>query len=159
VRPGPLGFPVNKTAIAAGISAADVGANWRVMLVGKRAVSLSREQLLALPQHSYDLPIACVEGWSTTQRWSGVRLGDLASLCGVHGRATLSTRSLDPGTFGRASLGHEQVADDRSLLALRVNGLDLSPDHGYPARVISPAVPGDHCTKWVTMMTFTPVPE
>ena len=118
---------------------------------------LSREQLLALPQHTYDLPIACVEGWSTTQRWSGVRLRDLASLCGVSGPATVTSQSLEHGTFGHATLGHEQVADDRSLLALRVNGLDLSLDHGYPARVISPAVPGVHCTKWVSTMTFEPV--
>jgi DMSO/TMAO reductase YedYZ molybdopterin-dependent catalytic subunit len=118
-----------------------------------------REQLLALPQHTYDLPIACVEGWSTTQRWSGVRLRDLASLCGVSGPATVTTRALGHGTFGHATLGHEQVADERSLLALRVNDLDLSLDHGYPARVISPAVPGVHCTKWVTKMTFGAVAE
>ena len=154
VRPGPLGFPVNKTAVAAGITGPDVSRTWRVALVGERSVSLSREQLLALPQHTYELPIACVEGWSTTQRWSGVRLCDLASICGMHGPATVFTTSLDPGTFGRASLGHEQVADERSLLALRVNGVDLSLDHGFPARVISPAVPGVHCTKWVTNMTF-----
>jgi DMSO/TMAO reductase YedYZ molybdopterin-dependent catalytic subunit len=157
VRPGPLGFPVNKTAVAAGISAPKVGSGWRVQLVGERTVSLSREQLLAMPQHTYDLPIACVEGWSTTQRWSGVRLRDLAALCGVTGSARVYSTSLDPGSYGHATLGHEQVADDRSLLALRVNGVDLSLDHGYPARVISPAIPGDHCTKWVTNMKFTGV--
>jgi len=157
VRPGPLGFPVNKTAVAAGVSAPDVGRAWRVVLVGSRSVSLSREQLLALPQHTYDLPIACVEGWSTTQRWSGVRLRDLAELAGVHGQATVTTHSLDTGTFGQASLGHEQVAADESLLALHVNGFDLPLDHGFPARVISPAVPGVHCTKWVTNMKFTEV--
>jgi DMSO/TMAO reductase YedYZ molybdopterin-dependent catalytic subunit len=157
VRPGPLGFPVNKTAVAAGISAPKVGSSWRVQLVGERAVSLSRDQLLAMPQHTHDLPIACVEGWSTTQRWSGVRLRDLAALCGVTGSARVYTTSLDPGSYGHATLGHEQVADDRSLLALRVNGVDLSLDHGYPARVISPAIPGDHCTKWVTNMKFTGV--
>ena len=156
-RPGPLGFPVNKTAVAAGISAPKVGSSWRVQLVGERTVSLSREQLLAMPQHTYDLPIACVEGWSTTQRWSGVRLRDLAARCGVTGAARVYTTSLDPGTYGHATLGHEQVADGRSLLALRVNGVDLSLDHGYPARVISPAIPGDHCTKWVTNMKFTGV--
>jgi DMSO/TMAO reductase YedYZ molybdopterin-dependent catalytic subunit len=153
-RPGPLGFPVNKTALAAGISAPSVGASWRLQLAGVRTVSLSREQLLALPQHTYALPIACVEGWSTTQRWSGVRLRDLASLCAVPEPATVTTQSLEHGIFGHATLGHEQVADERSLLALRVNGLDLSLDHGYPARVISPAVPGVHCTKWVSQMTF-----
>jgi DMSO/TMAO reductase YedYZ molybdopterin-dependent catalytic subunit len=158
-RGGPLGFPVNKTAVAAGVTSPEVGASWRLRLVGGRGVSLSREQLLALPQYTYDLPIACVEGWSTTQRWSGVRLKDLASLCAVGGPARVFTSSLDPGTYGHATLGHEQVADDQSLLALRVNGLDLSLDHGYPARIISPAVPGVHCTKWVTDMKFTPVPE
>jgi len=159
VRPGPLGFPVNKTAAAAGISAPKVGASWRLALVGEHTVSLSRQQLLALPQHTYDLPIACVEGWSTTQKWSGVRLRDLASLSGVTQPATVTSRSLEHGTYGHATLGHEQVADDRSLLALRVNGLDLSLDHGYPARVISPAVPGVHCTKWVSNMTFRSMTE
>jgi DMSO/TMAO reductase YedYZ molybdopterin-dependent catalytic subunit len=159
VRPGPLGFPINKTAVAAGVTRPKVSSSWRLELVGDRGVTLSREQLLALPQYTYDLPIACVEGWSTTQRWSGVRLRDLASLCAVRGPARVFTSSLDPGTYGHATLGHEQVADDHSLLALRVNGLDLPLDHGYPARIISPAVPGVHCTKWVTNMKFTAVAE
>ncbi len=158
-RPGLLGFAVNKTWVASGISAPAVGGAWRLTLVGERPVRLSRAQLLALPQHAYDLPIACVEGWSTTQRWSGVRLRDLAALCGVTGPSTVTSRSLEHGTFGHATLGSEQVADDRSLLALRVNGVDLSLDHGYPARVISPAVPGVHCTKWVSTMTFDAVTE
>ncbi|MGH3600493.1 MAG: molybdopterin-dependent oxidoreductase, partial [Pseudonocardiaceae bacterium] len=154
-RPGSLGFPVNKTAVGAGISGASIGASWRLTLRGAREVSFSREQLMAMPQHVYDLPIACVEGWSTTQRWSGVRLRELASLCGVNGPVTVTSVSLEHGgTYGRATLGHEQVSDERSLLALCVNGQNLSLDHGYPARVISPAVPGVHCTKWVSIMTF-----
>jgi DMSO/TMAO reductase YedYZ molybdopterin-dependent catalytic subunit len=157
VRPGPLGFPVNRTAVAVGITAPEVGSSWRLQLAGARTVSLSREQLLALPQYTYELPIACVEGWSTTQHWSGPRLRDLAALCAVEGPARVFTASLDRGTYGHATLGHEQVADERSLLALRVNGVDLDLDHGYPARVISPAVPGVHCTKWVTNMKFTRV--
>jgi DMSO/TMAO reductase YedYZ molybdopterin-dependent catalytic subunit len=46
------------------------------------------------------------------------------------------------------------VLDPDALLALRVNGADLSPDHGYPARVVVPALPGVHCTKWVRSITF-----
>jgi DMSO/TMAO reductase YedYZ molybdopterin-dependent catalytic subunit len=41
-----------------------------------------------------------------------------------------------------------------SLLALQVNGTDLSPDHGYPARIIVPALPGVHNTKWVGSIDF-----
>ena len=36
-----------------------------------------------------------------------------------------------------------------ALLALQVNGVDLSPDHGFPARIIAPSLPGVHNTKWV----------
>jgi DMSO/TMAO reductase YedYZ molybdopterin-dependent catalytic subunit len=46
------------------------------------------------------------------------------------------------------------VNDPESMLALRVNGADLSRDHGYPARVIIPDAPGVHCTKWVNRIIF-----
>ncbi len=156
---GANGFPVNRTASQALVTARDVDASWRLRLAGARIKSLSLAELKAMPQHSYDLPIACVEGWSTTQRWTGVRLRDLAVVAGVPGPATVQTVSLarDGGPFDQATLGHEQVADGRSLLALAVNGAELSLDHGYPARVIAPALPGVHCTKWVGQMTFTPV--
>ncbi|MBU1823334.1 MAG: molybdopterin-dependent oxidoreductase [Bacteroidetes bacterium] len=49
---------------------------------------------------------------------------------------------------------HNQILDPLSLLALRVNGADLSLDHGYPARVIVPATPGNRNTKWVYRITF-----
>ncbi len=116
---------------------------------------LSREQLLAMPQHTYDLPIACVEGWSTTQSWTGVRLRDLAERAGAAGADQVLVESLQKaGSFRQVTLSSGQIADERSLLALRVNGADLSPDHGYPARVIVPAAPGVHCTKWVDSMHF-----
>jgi DMSO/TMAO reductase YedYZ molybdopterin-dependent catalytic subunit len=86
-----------------------------------------------------------------------VRLRDLATLAGVHEAATVTSDSVQPAGYV-VTLGSEQVADEQSLLALRVNGIDLSLDHGFPARVISPAVPGTHCTKWVSGMQFSPVP-
>ena len=46
------------------------------------------------------------------------------------------------------------MADARSLLALQVGGEDLALDHGYPARIIVPALPGVHNTKWVGALTF-----
>jgi DMSO/TMAO reductase YedYZ molybdopterin-dependent catalytic subunit len=151
---GPLGFQVNTSFAASGLQPAQVGDGWRLTVNGRKSLTLTRADLLALPQYTHDLPIACVEGWSTTQRWTGVRISDLASMAGIEGRATLKSISLEHGTYGAATLGHEQVADPQTLLALAVNGLPLSLDHGYPARIISPAIPGVHCTKWVTEMEF-----
>jgi DMSO/TMAO reductase YedYZ molybdopterin-dependent catalytic subunit len=58
------------------------------------------------------------------------------------------------GALREVTLSSDQVGDPRSLLALRVNGADLSLDHGFPARVIVPGAPGVHQTKWVAAMKF-----
>ncbi|MEU5030557.1 molybdopterin-dependent oxidoreductase [Streptomyces milbemycinicus] len=155
---GPGGFQINKTAGYAGISAAETSEEaWRLVVTGRTGtVRLSRADLLRLPLHSSALPIACVEGWATSdQWWRGVRLRDLAELVGHGDPPDVLVESLQRhGAFRRAALRANQVADPRSLLALQVNGEDLTPDHGYPARVIVPAAPGVLNTKWVARMAF-----
>ncbi len=153
---GPNDFQINRTAVAAKIDPATTGASWTLSLGGGATpVTLTRPMLLAMEQHTADLPIACVEGWSTTQQWTGVRLADLARLAGVAIPTSAHVRSLDTsGGFGQARLQSNQVLDADALLALKVNGVDLSLDHGFPARVIVPALPGVHCTKWVRSIDF-----
>ena len=151
-------FPVNKTAAAAKVTPAMVGPDYRLRLSdGAREIELSRDELLAMPQHSARLPIACVEGWTTTQTWTGVRLSALAEATGVAGAGSAFVRSLQPaGVLSKASLSGDAVADPDALLALRVNGAELSLDHGYPVRIIVPALPGVHNTKWVASIEFGP---
>ncbi|MEF9905244.1 molybdopterin-dependent oxidoreductase [Streptomyces sp. P9-A2] len=156
---GPNGFQINKTAAYAGIDAAETGEDaWRLTVTGRAGtVRLRRDELLRLPLHSAALPIACVEGWSTSnQWWRGVRLRDLAALVGYDDDPPdVFVESLQrSGAFREAALRANQVADPRSLLALYVNGEELSPDHGHPARIIVPAAPGVLNTKWVARMTF-----
>jgi len=151
----PADFQVNKTAAEAGLGPVDD--SWRLRLAGTTTTrTLSRAQLLALPQHTSQLPIACVEGWSTgVQTWTGVRLADLAMLVGAAPEASLFVESLQRGgPFGSATLSAGQVRSPDALLALRVNGVDLTADHGFPARIVVPALPGVHNTKWVARMTF-----
>jgi DMSO/TMAO reductase YedYZ molybdopterin-dependent catalytic subunit len=159
---GPDGdFQINNTAASAGVSAAQTGPSWRLTLIsedqpGPTRTKLSRAHLLGLEQHTASLPIACVEGWSTdNQTWTGIRLSDLARMAGVPRPSSVLVQSLQHGGgFSEAVLSAGQIMDPDSLLALRVNGADLTLDHGYPARVIVPASPGVHCTKWVTHMAF-----
>jgi DMSO/TMAO reductase YedYZ molybdopterin-dependent catalytic subunit len=154
--PGPNDFQVNKSAPAAGVTAAMTGPAYRLALRGgPREVSLTREQLLGLPQRTAVLPIACVEGWTTTQTWTGVRLSVLAERAGAAAPRTALVRSLQPrGVLNQVTLNAGQIADPDALLALRVNDADLSLDHGYPARIIVPGLPGVHDTKWVASIDF-----
>jgi len=156
---GPNDFQVNRTARAAQVTPEVTGATWRLVVTGgPMAVSLDRAQLLAMRQHTVRLPIACVEGWSSVQSWTGVRLADLVALTGLTGQVHSGTvRSLEKaGAFGQAVLSGAQLHTPDALLALQVNGTDLSPDHGYPARVIIPAAPGVHTTKWVRQIELHP---
>jgi DMSO/TMAO reductase YedYZ molybdopterin-dependent catalytic subunit len=156
---GPNDFQVNRTAFAAGISPELTGERWRLTLTGGASpVVLTRAALTAMPQHTARLPIACVEGWSTTETWTGVPLRELARLAGVPEPRSAFVRSVERfGAFNRATLQANQIAHPDSLLALRVNGADLSPDHGFPARIIVPALPGVHNTKWVANIDFRAV--
>ena len=156
---GPTDFQVNRSAAIAGIKTSETGASWLLGLTNPDGVTtkLSRTQLLAMRQVTARLPIACVEGWSTEQTWTGVRLRDLEALADATAArpATVKVRSLEKqGAFNQVVLARSQFTDDDALLALKVNGVDLSLDHGFPARIIVPGLPGVHQTKWVSSLVF-----
>jgi DMSO/TMAO reductase YedYZ molybdopterin-dependent catalytic subunit len=156
---GPLDFQINVTAAEGGIKPGETESGWRLALASEESgagapVTLTRAQLLAMPQHTASLAINCVEGWSTgNQVWTGVRLRDLARLAGLENPGAVFVQSLQQHG-GHATLSAGQISNPDSLLAFRVNGTELSLDHGYPARVILPGSPGVHNIKWVTRMTF-----
>jgi DMSO/TMAO reductase YedYZ molybdopterin-dependent catalytic subunit len=148
---GPGGIPINKSAKAAGVTATAVSQAYVLTLVnGDRSLELSRDDLLGLTQREETLPIACVEGWSASGRWSGVRVRDLLDLVEGPAGSDLLVGSLqESGAFRRSTLQGSFADDDRTLLALMLEGEALSVDHGYPARVIAPNRPGVLQTKWV----------
>lgn len=153
---GPNDFPVNTTFAEIGVDATETGASWRLLLAGLAGErSLRREELLTMALRTEELPISCVEGWSTSQAWTGIPLRELAALVGGAGAPSVLVESLQRGgAFGTMQLTDTQLRDERTLLALKVNGVDLSLDHGFPARVVVPAAPGVRCTKWVSRLTF-----
>jgi len=104
--------------------------DYRLIVDGRvtSRLSLDRAQLLALPAHDARLPIACVEGWSYSAAWQGVRIRDLLKMAGA--------------------------APDRTvLIATHLDGEALDIDHGFPCRLIAPNRPGVLQTKWVTKVT------
>ncbi|MDY7089618.1 MAG: molybdopterin-dependent oxidoreductase [Actinomycetota bacterium] len=152
---GPQGLPVNKTAAAAGTTTVSA-ATYRLSLTGPRGtIELDLNALNALPQHTVDLPITCVEGWSAGATWTGVRLADLVERAGADpGRATVLVESLEAGGRYRSStVDAAHTRDSLTLIALRLNGQVLDPDHGFPARLIAPNRPGVLQTKWVGRLT------
>ena len=153
---GPQGVPVNKSSTAAGVRAAAQSADYRLVVHGavKTPLSLTLADLQAMTLHSADLPIACVEGWSRSAQWSGIRVRDLLALSGAADDAQVTLESLERGSrYRHSDLTSEQAHDRDTLLALELNGDPLHLDHGYPLRLIAPNRPGVMQTKWVTKVT------
>jgi DMSO/TMAO reductase YedYZ molybdopterin-dependent catalytic subunit len=148
---GPQGFPVNKTAASAGVEDAARADDYRLRVTGAGAgLSLSRADLVDLPQHEAVLPIACVEGWSAVKRWRGVSVATLLERVGAPRGARVRVLSLQSGGLYRSSdLSPQLAANPDTLLALAVDDEDLHLDHGYPVRLIAPNNPGVLQTKWV----------
>ncbi|WP_237280355.1 molybdopterin-dependent oxidoreductase [Subtercola vilae] len=147
---GPNQVPVNRTAMAAQVTDTAMDAAWALRITnGTTTVAFTRAELLAMPQTTVNLPIACVEGWSQMATWSGVRLHDLVGRVAPDGAALRITSLEKEGGYRVTQMGSEYVSDLSTLVALTLNGETLDIDHGYPARMIAPGRPGVLQTKWL----------
>lgn len=155
---GPQGLPVNKTAASARVTDTAVDPAYRLEVTGRvrTPLRLSLADLRAMPQHDAELPIACVEGWSASARWRGVRARDLLARAGAADDAEVTVESLQPRCRYRAStLNHDQATDPDTLLAVELDGEPLHIDHGFPVRLVGPNRPGVLQTKWVARLEVT----
>ena len=148
-RRGPLGVPVNRTALAANVGQQAQSPQYRLTVQGPRLIVLTLAQLEAEPTVQATLPIACVEGWSIQAHWRGIRLLDLVRRVGGNGSSRVTVHSLEHGSaYSSSSLTGSQL--EQAVLATHLNGSRLSLDHGYPVRLIAPDRAGVLQTKWLT---------
>lgn len=149
----PADRPVNRSAHNAGVVDVATSAAYRLEVVGRvtRPLTLTLDDLRALQARTAELPIACVEGWSFSARWTGVPLRDLLRMAGAPPGAEVHVESLEEHSpYRRSFLNRAQARDADTLLATHLDGEPLSLDHGFPLRLIGPGRPGVNQTKWVT---------
>ncbi|MEJ7690364.1 MAG: molybdopterin-dependent oxidoreductase [Nocardioidaceae bacterium] len=87
--------------------------------------------------------------------WSGVRIADLLAEAGVQdGADAVKSTSEDGWTCGTPLAA---LTDDRhALLAVAMNGEPLTPEHGFPVRMVVPGLYGYvSATKWVVDLEVT----
>ena len=134
---GVQGVPVNRTGRAAGVLDRATDPAWRLTVRGPGGtVQFSRTDLEAMPQVTVVLPIACVEGWSTTATWQGVRVVDLVGAVGGRDGADVRVVSLqETGSYNESVLPGAYARHPDSVVALRLGGEPLHVDHGYPRPV------------------------
>lgn len=136
---------------------------WRLQVrdnLGDRSVELSLDDLRELPKTEYIAVHTCMQGWSATSKWGGVRLRDLLEVLGPkpqganyvmvtsHGLAQemVDHRPREP-FYAVLDLG--MVEEDDTILAYERNGHPLDIHLGAPARLRVESNHGYKMVKWV----------
>ena len=112
---------------------------WDLTVFGEveREVTLSWDELNALPQHDVMLDIHCVTRWSKLDTtWTGVRVKDVLDRAGLKPSGTHLMAYSDGGYTTNVPL--DAVLGDDALLAHSYDGRPLEADHGAPLRLIVP---------------------
>ncbi|KAK7395685.1 hypothetical protein VNO78_16250 [Psophocarpus tetragonolobus] len=99
----------------------------------------------------------------STSVWRGVPLWSVLKRCGIYSRSERAlhvcfegAEDLPGGKYGTSIV--REVALDRSrdiILAYMQNGERLSPDHGFPVRMIIPGCVGGCMVKWLKRIIVT----
>jgi DMSO/TMAO reductase YedYZ molybdopterin-dependent catalytic subunit len=157
-------FPLYK--VADEYPAAPPGWRLRVHGVVARPLELSRADLHRLPRTEFRVRHHCVEGWSAVASFHGVRVSELARLCGADPRARfVEFRSFElgqaddssPPVAYYSSWDRESAEHPQTILAYGRNGAEVSREEGAPVRLYSAVKLGYKMVKWVDEVVFQPM--
>jgi DMSO/TMAO reductase YedYZ molybdopterin-dependent catalytic subunit len=146
----------------------DAPERWRLRVHGlvAKPLDLSLADLKRLPLTQFRVRHHCVEGWSAVASWHGVRVGELARLCGADPRARfVEFRSFERGQPAEdgpevryySSWDRESAEHPQTILAYGRNGAAMTSEEGAPLRLYSAVKLGYKMVKWVDEVVFQPV--
>jgi DMSO/TMAO reductase YedYZ molybdopterin-dependent catalytic subunit len=134
---------------AGSVPQTDLG-TWDFKVFGEveNPVTLSWEELQALPSREIELDIHCVTRWSRFDaRFRGVHWSELAKLVQPRPRGRYVVAQAEQGFTANVPL--RALEDKEALIAYEADGEPLTPDHGWPLRLVIPTKYFWKSAKWL----------
>jgi DMSO/TMAO reductase YedYZ molybdopterin-dependent catalytic subunit len=131
-------------------------ATWDFRVVGEveNPIALTWDELQALPSKEIELDIHCVTRWSRFDaRFRGVHWSELAKLVRPKPAGRYVVAHAEQGFTANvplAALDHENA-----LIAYEADGEPLTPDHGWPLRLVIPSKYFWKSAKWLRGIELT----
>ena len=125
-------------------------ATWDFRVWGEveQPLGLTWEKLQALPSTEIVLDIHCVTRWSRFDtRFRGVHWRDLAELVQPRRSARFVVAHAEGGFTSNVPLSF--LEDEQALVACEAEGEPLTPDHGFPLRLVVPRKYFWKSAKWL----------
>lgn len=119
-----------------------------------RERKLNYEEFTALPRIKVHSDIHCVTGWSKLDNiWEGPGARTIFELTSVSPKAGFVIVHATEGFTTNIPL--EDFLQPDVVFALKHDGKDIAPEHGYPIRLVVPRLYFWKSAKWVTGIEFT----
>ena len=129
-----------------------------------KSLTLSLDDIKALPKYDLVFDFKCVEGWSQVQHWAGARLSDLVAKYDLGTRTGhkptdevdfykhVGMETPDKGYY--VGLDVASALHPQTLLAYEMNGEAITAPHGAPLRLLIPVKYGVKNLKRIGSITF-----
>ena len=132
-------------------------ATWDFRVYGavEHEYTLSYSELKDLGPARVGADMHCVTGWTTLDNeWEGVPFRTIAERARPKPQAKWAVAHCDHGYTSNLSL--QAMLDDDVLLAWGNRGEPLTPEHGFPLRLVVPKRYAWKSAKWVRALELTP---
>jgi DMSO/TMAO reductase YedYZ molybdopterin-dependent catalytic subunit len=118
-------------------------------------LSLSYNDLLALPQVSQLMDLDCVEGWSFTAKWTGPALDSIFKSAKIRPGALIAIFHTEDVPEGYSSLDVSYIQEKNIIIALKLNDVTLPASRGFPFQVVAMSKFGYKWAKWINRIELS----
>jgi DMSO/TMAO reductase YedYZ molybdopterin-dependent catalytic subunit len=125
-------------------------ASWEFRVWGQveEPLAFTLEQLQELPATQVTTDIHCVTRWSRFDaHFRGVHWSELAKLCRPLSSARFVVAHAEAGFTSNVPL--DALEDEHALVVYEADGAALTPDHGWPLRLVVPSRYFWKSAKWL----------
>lgn len=125
-------------------------ATFRLTVTGKvdNPLSLSFDDVKALPTVSKKITLECPGAFTDTGNWTGVPVRELLRLAGIRKDAKTVIFSTPDGSY-KTRFTVDVASDENMLIAYQFNGKEFHRVHGFPLRLVAGGHEGSDWVKWL----------
>jgi DMSO/TMAO reductase YedYZ molybdopterin-dependent catalytic subunit len=129
--------------------------DFRVWGLVEEPIRWTYTEFMALPKVQLTADFHCVTTWSRLDNlWEGVHIYEVMKRVAVKPEAQAVMVHCDGGYTTNLTL--KMLLDDDVLLAYKHDGENLTPEHGWPLRLVVPKYYAWKSAKWARSIEFIP---
>jgi DMSO/TMAO reductase YedYZ molybdopterin-dependent catalytic subunit len=125
--------------------------NYTLTIDGRVSVPQSYNYSEIVDDHAHYRKVVtlnCVEGWSVTILWDGIRVSDLLGEAGFDPGAKTIRFYAEDGYY--TSFPLDYILDNNIMMAYAMNNVTLPAERGYPFQLVAEGKWGYKWIKWIT---------